>query len=407
MRTDNDEKLIKVISAINDISSSVGNEVLYKACDSGKLFEYNYLGGMMWLIGRSYAASPQRRSYGLSKRLVEKDSRKPRPVWRVKTENSGNGDFFSELEKNIREYSEGEEYKELVENIKKLQSVEYGFTQNDNNIPDEDIRNLALSIETVSMLNRLVKRGTEMFDDIERLEEHAHIIPDKYCKNDIAQGDRIDYVYCKNQISFSSKFLHFFCPSTVFIIDQFSREGGVTLFEKDCDAQKYVYMLSNALVDDTGDTVENGNEASGVVSVTLDSAFFQTINEKYNSIREQLIKTLTDSLKPEILKDAKEIKELAVTKMSAPKYLLSGDKEEKIIAYYVRNSFIGDYINHCANSYVLCMWLKEKFSSDMIIKKTYPRLSDTLFMRLKKTPKESSIHNDEDEYYFHEKQSTV
>lgn len=380
------KKFTDVFNAINEISSSVGNEALYNACAKADLNNENDLCGMMWLIGRSYAASPQRRSYGMSFRLkykgINKDG-KPikRPIWRVRTENSGNGDFFLELARNIKKYSnDTDNFNALYENIETLskQNNEYKLQINDKGkVCDSDIKRLSLSIKCVSILNRLVKRGTEWFDCIPK--DHVHSINLDLLNEDTDSKDNKDYVYCKNQISFSSKFLHFFSPTSVFIIDQFSKQGGDFFFDNKSDIE---YIISNGLLDDEED--ENNAE---IIKACLTKEDREQILKEFGGFKKQLLKDIIEELKTEYPKDKEEIINLKRTK-----------KQKELANIDFKNCFIKDYVEHCVNSYVLCLLIKQKFPN-LDPKKSYPRLSDTIFMRTKKETKKDSFDLDEYKYY--------
>lgn len=379
------KKFTDVFNAINEISSSVGNEALYNACAKADLNNENDLCGMMWLIGRSYAASPQRRSYGMSLRLkykgFDKDG-KPikRPIWRVRSENSGNGDFFLELAKNIKNDDGIDTFVSLYKNVKELSQNpnEYDLQINDEGkVCKKDIERLSLSIKCVSILNRLVKRGTEQFDRIPK--DHMHSIDSNLLNNDTDPKDNTDYVYCKNQISFSSKFLHFFCPTSVFIIDQFSKQGGEFYFDNKSDIE---YIISNALLEDE----EDENNAD-IIKACLTKNDRKRIHEEFGEIKKQLLKDIIKELKTEYLRDAEEIINLKRTKKQ---------KEPANIDF--KNCFIKDYVEHCVNSYVLCLLIKQKYPN-LAPKKSYPRLSDTIFMRTKKETKKDHSDLDENKYY--------
>ena len=43
--------------------NSFGNQILYDMCKSGNMLNPEELADEIWLIGRSYAASPERRFY--------------------------------------------------------------------------------------------------------------------------------------------------------------------------------------------------------------------------------------------------------------------------------------------------------------------------------------------------------
>ena len=402
------EKLKEIIEAINKISSSIGNKSLYDACKSINLQKADELSGMMWLIGRSYAASPQRRSYGLSKRLVDKvvvnkqnkETQRARPVWLVRTENSGNGDFFLKLAEYIIDWApedasnnliESITYSYLIDSINKIKNRKYklvDITKLEEQLKSkelsEDIKLLAESIKVVSRFNRLVKRGTEKFDNVPL--DHAHKIRNEdgliRLKDEIKENDTIDYVYCKNQVSFASKFLHFFCCDSVFIIDQFSKQGGGFFFD---NKSEKTYQISNGLVE-REDATETIDEESSVNVEDFTAEDRQNIlyTQKYLNIRDELFKSLLTELKEECSYDKREIIDLRTTRNLLNKSRNTSVKETDWFMY--------DYILHCANSYVLCLYMKNEL--EITPEVSFPRLSDTVFMRIKENRKETSSADD-------------
>ena len=71
-------------------NSSFGNEMLYHMCsdENTDLNNPGHLSDMMWLIGRAYAASPERRTYGYEKNAdgtIKRTSQNKRiPLWQAK-----------------------------------------------------------------------------------------------------------------------------------------------------------------------------------------------------------------------------------------------------------------------------------------------------------------------------------
>ena len=381
-------KFRAIFEEINNISSSVGNEALYTACAKSNLNDKNDLCGMMWLIGRSYAASPQRRSYGLSKRLIEKEIinkngekiKKARPVWLVKTENSGNGDFFLKLaeyimnwqpQNNTNSTEEKVVYDALIARINEIKNQTYKFNKESFY---EDVELLVKSIEAVSRFNRLVKRGTEKFDMVP--DDHRHKISNEKelqrLRVDIKSDDIIDYVYCKNQISFASKFLHFFCRNSVFIIDQFSKQGGEFFFD---NQSENTYHISNGLVDIESDDNNEGCESNIKIEKFAPNDRKNILEDKgYLQERDELFNLLLKKLENECSYDKEEIVNLRVTRN-----LLSKKRNTKIKE---KDWFMYDYMLHCANSYTLCLYIKNVLQINNP-KVSYPRFSDTVFMRIK------------------------
>lgn len=308
-----------IVELIDNENMRSGNDAIYKKCcnsifvSSSAVIEEKkkvseYFEGMLWLIGRSYAASPQRRSYGKSKHIIPDKTAKGeyvlRSVWPVKTENSGNGDFFAELAANIvnRKVENASDYEELGQLINRLHDSKYNFNASiittEQSKLNEDVALMRDSIIAVSKLNRLVKRSTEIFDLVNKYcSYHKHTIPLHFRRNPDID---CDYVYCKNQISFSSKFLHFFCPNTVFIIDQFSEKGGKFLFPGRLSDVEYYISNFEINYDDT---------ASEICSdcFEFNKEFVKSLSEKYKEAKKALRKVLLDSLCCEKEKDKDEI----------------------------------------------------------------------------------------------------
>ena len=175
---------------------SLTNEMLYNLCQNKGKYVWGkgqFLGEKIWLIGRSYAASPERRYV-----------KNPNVSGKLQQNNPGNGTgrYFSEVGTYIVKDSR---YGKLISLIGTLQS-RYRF---DGGQGDMNILNAA--IEAVELLNEIVKDASEDYDN-------------RYNPN--LKGN----VTYKNQISFCSKFLHFHCPHTVFIIDHFTKEAASRLF---------------------------------------------------------------------------------------------------------------------------------------------------------------------------------
>lgn len=186
---------------------SVGNEVLYTLCKDYPLLKENNpkdtneerklqgLAAELWLIGRSYAASPERRDYG------EK----------VEWTNSGNGldTYFDLLADKL--WSDGYYYelKTIVENLENLGKyrLEQSFEENDKQI-------LVSVIANVLKFNALLK---EIRFAVDKKELSNHVGDNKE-KLEVLKNNQ------KNMLSFSSKFLHFHFPDVVFIFDTITKE---------------------------------------------------------------------------------------------------------------------------------------------------------------------------------------
>lgn len=181
------------LDEINKSSWGFGNEILYlMAGDPNDLKDEKKLAGSIWLIGRAYAASPQRRSYGTDASTEEQ-------IWPVKTQNDGREGFFDDI---------AETMQSLVKKDSAIQELINDQSAYEYKMSESDYKKLIKSILAVLKFNLILSGALEKFDEV-------------------PEGRQI---YCSNHISFSSKYLHFYFPNNVFIIDSFARDGGKSLF---------------------------------------------------------------------------------------------------------------------------------------------------------------------------------
>ncbi len=173
---------LNAVQNLNENSYFYGNEVLYKMASDSDLQNKDRLAGMMWLIGRSYAASPQRRSYG-----TDKESN-----WPVRSDNDGRDQFFASVASDI-----------VKNNDLKFADLKEAILFDNS---DTDKKRLATSIKTVWQFNTILSGAIQTFD---------------YAPEDES---------CNDHISFCSKFLHFYFPHAVFIIDTYAMNGGINLY---------------------------------------------------------------------------------------------------------------------------------------------------------------------------------
>lgn len=192
---------LEAVKKLNKNSSFYGNAVLYKMAAPSEISKPEQLAGAMWLIGRSYAASPQRRSYGKENK------------WPVRPDNDGRDGFFKYIAKIIA--------KEMNQSCPKLEELPFS-----ENVPEE----LAASIAAVLNFNLALSDAIKKFDKA----------PDK--------------AICNNHISFCSKFLHFYYPQAVFIIDDYAETGAISLFNGDED--KHWRYICNPDDEDTYDPLK-------------------------------------------------------------------------------------------------------------------------------------------------------
>ncbi len=194
---------------INKNSYQYGNEILYLMADPQFLTNQERLTGALWIIGRAYAASPQRRSYGTIKEDVGYVNTAGKtiathPIWPVRSSNDGREGFFDALADMLCADSD---YRNLFTTCTNLAAT-YEYDRS-----EVDLGKLTDSILSVLKFNLILSNAIETFDKV----PSGHSFK--------GYG-----VSCSNHLSFSSKFLHFHFPERVFIIDNFAREGGNLLF---------------------------------------------------------------------------------------------------------------------------------------------------------------------------------
>ena len=188
------EKFVSIIKNIALEKCSFGNQLLYDMCVEkiGQQWDdYYILADKIWLIGRSYAASPERR-YTYKSECSDEEK---------KNDNAGDGT--------------GEYFKKIAENIlKNVAKANNTITILENNyyfdFSDRDCEILFTGINGVLQFNKLIVSASKNYDG----------------------DDFTNKVNYKNQISFCSKFLHFHFPDTIFIIDSLSKMGASYMFSK-------------------------------------------------------------------------------------------------------------------------------------------------------------------------------
>lgn len=204
-------------------SYGLGNDILYNLCNDmplGKIinssgesfFKYDNeypaeeaLAAQMWLIGRSYAASPERRNYNIENNKNNDE--------KLKLSSSGDGldTYFDLLANELLEKIKGD--KDLINALEKL-NCKYNFDE-DKLISDSDKETLKESINVVLKFNELLKETRFLIDknDIEDYINNKLKDLSKINIKNLWQEDET------NSLSFCSKFLHFHYPNTVFIMD--------------------------------------------------------------------------------------------------------------------------------------------------------------------------------------------
>ena len=323
---------------INAASWGYGNEVLYcMAKDPSALTNKDKLSGAIWLIGRAYAASPQRRSYGTTKNTVgyiNSVGKTPAecPVWPVRTQNDGREGFFDEIADEMQRLIKSDTaLNNLIKDYAKKPKA-YSYDRSDS-----DIEKLTESIGIVLNYNLFLSQALEKFDQVP--------------KGNTFNGNN---VYCSNHISFASKFLHFFFPHRVFIIDNFARDGGKLLF--------------------------NGN------ATTRLRAFYDAPTSESNTFEADVYREFSKKEEKSI---AERIIDTPIIRRLGQAY---DDRTRSENAVSGDNSTVKDYIEHCVRSYLLGCYITQKAKITPInqIKygrpytlKSMPRLTDAVFLNIK------------------------
>ena len=299
-------------------SFGFGNGILYDMCSNSTtdLNNPDHLSDMIWLIGRAYAASPERRTYGYERdengKLKKNDNKRLR-LWKATNANDGKGGYFISIARDIVKSSK---FKYLLKIVSTVKGSTFSY---DNS--DIDIAALSNGIYAVYLYNNLIRNASEEFDGLNA------------SNNPEASVAKVAGARCKNQISFCSKFLHFCCPNIVFIIDQYSLEGG-----------KRVIPLRKLSSDPKF-------EIASKKLVPLESA---NLKDTYKDVLKKVI----DRLKA-VDSDLFENDSIS-------------DEEEKILSY----------IQHCTRAYCVAQYLNDvKDQSHLTVT---PRLIDDLFLRIKK-----------------------
>lgn len=166
----------------------IGNKTLYALCEEYPLYDNpseDALSGQIWLIGRSYAASPERRHYKKDKKPIKPELHQ-----------SGNGldTFFKSLAK---ELLKNQGFQDIINFIKDNREKHYDFDYS-----EKDIGLLLQVGNIVNSFNSVLKEAIKRVDN-----EDLKNYPDAEI-NDFP--------------SFSSKYMHFQLKNIVFIKDSIS-----------------------------------------------------------------------------------------------------------------------------------------------------------------------------------------
>ncbi len=173
---------IRIAEEINQNNYAYSNEVLYAACNGVSIFppknatqqEKDKLSAMMLLVGRAYAASPERRKG-------------------AKSINDGMTTFFDKIVKSV---IANEKYTPWRIDVFKLAASQYKFDGSPN-----DYKLLQCSYDCVISLNTMIRSAVQSIDEKGSLDDVG------------------------NCISFCTKLLHFVIPHIFYIKDGISWQG--------------------------------------------------------------------------------------------------------------------------------------------------------------------------------------
>ncbi|MBQ8740235.1 MAG: hypothetical protein IJY79_01640 [Clostridia bacterium] len=252
---DNKETFTEIVNAIANEKHSFGNKLLYDMCDPkkpGQEWENPaILADKIWLIGRAYAASPERRYTSNGEKSENPEDGQDK---KIKEKNpkagDGTGGYFSEIANIILKDNK------CIESNLSEQKYNFDFS-------DSDCKILENCINKVSKFNDAVMQASEEYDE-------------EYAKN----------MKYKNQISFCSKFLHFHFPDTVFIIDGFSK-AGASFLVSNATRTNVVLKQGNSQV-----KIDNKNKPKGILE------FLSENGSKCKTFCEQIKKV--DWEKPQV-----------------------------------------------------------------------------------------------------------
>ena len=245
--------------AIEDINSGnwlYGNEILYRMASAGGLTDAEKLAGAMWLIGRTYAASPQRRNYGTvenNEGYIDAEGKCPsrRPRWPVRPQNDGRDEFFGAI---ARTMVEDNAYTTAVCGWQSELGEGYYYNNSSG-----DMDRLISVICAVLGFNLILGRALEWYD--------------------MAQPG----FFCSHHVSFSSKLLHFFFPHSVFIVDSFAKDGGSRLFGGRRQDIGFDGMLGGAFGPDIFSRFSSDNSSAfaTILGTVLGREDVKTLREEY------------------------------------------------------------------------------------------------------------------------------
>ena len=199
---------IRIAEEINKNNYTYSNEILYAACGGVSILpssktatstEIDRLSSVMLLIGRAYAASPERRKG-------------------AKKVNDGMITFFDAIAKNIVNHSKYADWRCKVVTIAG-RNYEYNGSLFDYDLLKE-------SNDCVLVLNEMLREAIRKFDKEPPVDD---------IKNELDDDEKgLDDV--KNCISFCTKLLHFIVPHIFYIKDSISWDAIWSIYGRQSDS---------------------------------------------------------------------------------------------------------------------------------------------------------------------------
>lgn len=384
---------------LNQNNYSFTNETLYRMCQENPDIlnaAPTVLAGKIEMIGRVYAASPERRSYKRikfkGKTILEgktinyeinssnysilktSENSATFPSWVVKTLGDGQGSFFMQL---VKELSASKDFEQSYQDCNKSK-FEFDFS-------DNDITLLKNVIKMVLSFNEMVKEATMKIDEA----------PKKIQLEDV-NGTTIKFdVSVRNQISFCSKFLHFHLPHHIFIIDSYSNQGGSLLFPNKSQPSKNQHDKKQKKTYFNGKEIDGWNILACLLSPQKEfpnSKLCKRIIKNVDNNKKTILSLQFSALAKDVLDlDNNENNKEDQTDSN----FQSNDNQDPIYSNK-------DYANHALRAYLACCLCKQlEIKPPKQIKnckstniESYPRLADCILMNIKD---ESTQNKEENE----------
>ena len=320
----------KAAEELNERNHSFTNEILYRMClESPEILNAKpaVLAGKIKMIGRVYAASPERRSY----KWIDLKEEKPKNI--IQNYGDGQGGFFEKIAAILPDCPE----KNLFEtSFDRLKSSCFKW-----DLSDDDVTLLRHSILSVLYLNKMIKDATVGADDAT-----------DYIQNKKAK--------IRNQISFCSKFLHFHLPHHVFIIDSYSAMGSKHLF-----------------------FTQSKNFSLGALSVNGWDLFSAAYDFQYANNGSSDRQTVLDCIKHSPLRQR-------IIAVQEKINISQSDSQDEYIGNAETDVSSEGYIQHAIRAYLLCCLCK-RFEIEPAAQirscaspyiRSYPRLADCILMNI-------------------------